>query len=96
MFQLLDDKEALVFQDQGKPLKTGTRFVVSDLKPGKYAVRYFHDENMNKELDKNFLGKPVEGYGFSNNVIEPFGPPPFKDWLFDLNENKKLELNITY
>ena len=26
-----------------------------------------HDENDNGKLDTNFMGIPVEGYGFSNN-----------------------------
>ena len=27
-----------------------------------------HDVNDNGKLDENWLGKPVEGYGFSNNA----------------------------
>jgi uncharacterized protein (DUF2141 family) len=96
MFQLMDEKEATVHQEIGKPLKAGSGFVVPNLKPGRYAVRYFHDENTNGKLDTNFLGMPVEGYGFSNNAAAKLGPPPFKEWLFDLTENKKIELNITY
>ena len=38
-----------------------------DLPPGNYAVQVMHDENENGQLDTNFLGIPVEGYGFSNN-----------------------------
>jgi len=38
-----------------------------DLAPGSYAVQVMHDENENQQLDTNFLGIPVEGYGFSNN-----------------------------
>jgi len=39
----------------------------ADLKPGQYAVQVMHDENSNGKLDTNFIGMPVEGYGFSNN-----------------------------
>jgi uncharacterized protein (DUF2141 family) len=42
-------------------------FRFTDLPPGTYAVRVMHDENDNGELDKNFMGLPTEGYGFSNN-----------------------------
>jgi uncharacterized protein (DUF2141 family) len=38
-----------------------------DLAPGTYAVQVMHDENENQKLDSNFLGIPIEGYGFSNN-----------------------------
>ena len=38
-----------------------------DLPAGKYAVQVMHDENDNGKLDANFMGIPIEGYGFSNN-----------------------------
>lgn len=39
----------------------------ADLEPGHYAVLVTHDENDNSKFDTNFVGMPVEGYGFSNN-----------------------------
>ena len=38
-----------------------------NLPAGSYAVQVMHDENDNGKLDTNFMGLPVEGYGFSNN-----------------------------
>lgn len=43
--------------------------------PGDYAVALFGDENGNGHFDTNFLGIPVEGYGFSNNPTLFLGPP---------------------
>lgn len=43
--------------------------------PGTYAVALFGDENENGHFDTNFLGIPVEGYGFSNNPTLFLGPP---------------------
>ena len=37
------------------------------LAPGSYAVQVMHDQNGNGKLDANFMGMPIEGYGFSNN-----------------------------
>ena len=37
------------------------------LPAGTYAVQVMHDANGNDKLDTNFMGIPVEGYGFSNN-----------------------------
>ena len=71
-------------------------FSIENLKPGKYAVRYYHDENLNGKMETNLVGKPTEGYGFSNNVIGKFGPPPFEKWLFELNGDKKIVLKPTY
>jgi uncharacterized protein (DUF2141 family) len=51
----------------------------NDLVAGEYAIRYFHDENDNGQLEKNLFGMPVEGYGFSNNAKADFGPVSFDD-----------------
>src|ERR1035437_1970388 len=46
-------------------------------------------------MDTNLVGKPTEGYGFSNNITGKFGPPPFKKWLFEISGNKKIVLKPT-
>jgi len=46
---------------------TQATFRFADLPPGAYAVQVMHDENDNGKLDTNFVGMPIEGYGFSNN-----------------------------
>lgn len=48
---------------------------VNDVPHGDYGVAVLHDENKNGKMDKNFLGIPLEPYGFSNNVRVAFGPP---------------------
>ncbi|TLU72616.1 DUF2141 domain-containing protein [Lichenicoccus roseus] len=50
-------------------------FAVSS--PGTYAVAIYHDENDNHHFDRNFLGLPAEGYGFSNNAVPVFAPPHY-------------------
>ena len=42
-------------------------FHFDELAAGTYAVSVMHDENGNGTLDTNFVGMPVEGYGFSND-----------------------------
>ena len=61
--------------------------IVDSLKPGKYAFRYFHDENNNKEMDTYWIKVPKEGYGFSNNARARFGPPKFKKTIFELKND---------
>ena len=68
--------------------------VFENLKPGKYAVSVLHDANKNKDLDKNKLGIPKEGFGFSNNVIGAMGPPSFKRALIDLTPEMNLDIDI--
>ena len=48
--------------------------IINDLPYGEYAIKLFHDENIDGELNSNFLGIPTEDYGFSNNATGTFGP----------------------
>jgi len=50
-------------------------FLFTGLPGGNYAVSILHDENGDQKMNKNTLGIPKEGYGFSNNVVGAFGPP---------------------
>ena len=48
------------------------------LEEGRYAIKTFHDVNDNGELDTNWIGIPLEPYGFSNDAMGTFGPPSFE------------------
>jgi uncharacterized protein (DUF2141 family) len=50
--------------------------------PGGYAVSIYHDANGNGHFDQNFLGLPLEGFGFSNNPSTMLGAPKFADARF--------------
>ncbi len=70
--------------------------VIENLKSGKYAFRYFHDENSNDEMETNWMGMPKEGFGLSNNAKGLFGSPKFKKWIFELGDNKKMTCTPSY
>lgn len=73
------------------------RFMFHDLPAGRYAVRAFHDENGNEELDTNALGIPTEGYGFANDPPSQFGPPGFEEAAVTVSDARaKAVLTITY
>lgn len=74
----LDGKYKVARQKRAVTLPvTHACFVVSV--PGYYAVALFHDKNGNHHFDTNWLGIPVEGYGFSRNPRLFFGPPDLSD-----------------
>ncbi|MDP9097104.1 MAG: DUF2141 domain-containing protein [Pseudomonadota bacterium] len=54
-----------------------------DLQPGEYAVSLFHDANANGKLDKNLLGMPTEGFGFSRNPVIAFSQPSYAATRFE-------------
>jgi uncharacterized protein (DUF2141 family) len=77
------------------PVKKGANVAIFELPEGTYAVAIIHDENKNGKLDKNFLGIPKEGYGFSNDAKATFGSPSFKEASFLLTqENKKIIIQL--
>lgn len=70
------------------PIKNNTAEVtLYDLPVGFYAVKAFHDQNDNNNLDTNFLGIPIEDYGFSNNARGIIGPPSWNNAKILINQN---------
>ena len=57
---------------------------------GEYAVKVFHDENDNNELDSNFMGVPKEPYGFSNDARGTFGPASWEDARFEIDQDSVI------
>lgn len=77
------------------PIQNRTaRWTLSDVPHGTYAVALYHDQNGNDELDTNFLGRPQEPYGFSNNARGTMGPPDFEEAAFTLSSDS-LSLTIS-
>lgn len=71
--------------------------VFRDLAPGVYAVAVLHDENQNAKMDFNFVGMPLEGYGFSNDAPVSFGPPSYAAAAFKLEaRHSRLPIKMRY
>ena len=70
---------------------------LSDLSAGTYAIAVYHDENGNGKLDRNLLGVPTEGYGFSNDARGRMGPPSFDQAAFTLGEaDQVMTIAVNY
>jgi len=96
MLQLMGPDQKVLAQIMGEIKDKKCDISINNLNSGKYAIRYFHDENLNGKMETNFVGKPTEGYGFSNNPVGKFGAPPFEKWLFELKCDTKISLKPTY
>ena len=85
-------------QMRAKASKGEVILTFHDLAAGQYAVTAFHDENNNGKLDKNWIGVPTEGYGFSNDVRARTGPPKFAQAAFGLqaDADKSISLSLQY
>jgi len=64
-----------------------------DVPAGDYAIKLYHDGNENGVIDKNVIGLPTEGYGFSNNG-GAMGQPSFQDAKFTLSSNSTISIHL--
>jgi len=67
------------------------------LPPGVYAVAVYHDQNGDHGFDRDALGRPVEGFGFSNDAPTKFNVPKFEAVRFRLPAGgKTISLHMRY
>jgi uncharacterized protein (DUF2141 family) len=76
--QAFDDGGIPVMAARSRVASDSLSVTVYDLPTGRYAVRLFHDSNGNGEMDRNIIGIPKEGYGFSGDAGGR-GPASFED-----------------
>ena len=55
-----------------------TRVCIHLPSTGTYALGVYHDADANRSFNRNGVGMPAEGYGFSNNPGTLFGLPSFR------------------
>jgi uncharacterized protein (DUF2141 family) len=96
LLELLDENENSIKGISKEIVNNKCLIVIDSLSPGKYAFKYFHDENGNRKIDANLIGIPKEGFGFSNNAKGTFGPPSHEKMIFDLTGDTTLHCSPTY
>jgi uncharacterized protein (DUF2141 family) len=97
IYRATDDFPVFGKQFKGKTSTiagTTSKVVFSKLPAGSYAVAVYHDKNNNKILDKNYLGIPIESYGFSNNARRTFSAPSFEEASFMVSANKTINITV--
>jgi uncharacterized protein (DUF2141 family) len=63
-----------------------TTVVMKNVKPGIYGIKSFQDANRNGRFDQNFLGLPLERYGFSRDARPIFSEPGFDRTRFAVKD----------
>lgn len=89
---LVDEKQNQIARTKVKISNKIATVKIDSLKPGKYAVQYYHDENSNGKIDTGAFGIPEEGYGSSNDARGFMGPPDFEDMIFVLKQDLALKM----
>lgn len=76
---------------------TRARLVYEGLTLGAYVISVLHDENGDEQMQRNSLGMPTEGFGFSNNPTISFGPPTFASTKVDVPaDTLTLQIRMIY
>lgn len=63
-----------------------TTVAMKDVKPGVYGIKSYQDANKNDKFDQNFLGLPLERFGFSRDARPIFSEPGFDRTKFTVND----------
>ncbi len=69
-------------------------YVFTDINPGTYAVKVYHDLDKNGKLNTNWVGMPKEPFGFSNDAKGKMGPPSFEDAAFEVKGDMNIVINL--
>ena len=65
-----------------------TVVTLSNLKPGVYGVKTYQDANSNGKFDQNWLGWPLERFGFSRDARPFLSAPGFSRAEFTLSDGE--------
>jgi uncharacterized protein (DUF2141 family) len=89
------DDRVVALRDVVVPAHSGTVTVeIPNLPAGDYAVALIHDVNKNHKLDKNWMGKPTEQWGMSNNPHATIKTPSFSTARFSLQHDMELHVKM--
>jgi len=64
--------------------------VFHELEFGEYAITLMHDEDLDGGMAYNWIGLPIEGYGFSTNYKPTFRAPKFEETSFQFSKNGQV------
>jgi len=79
-----------------QPVKGKVMGSFENVPSGVYAISVLQDLNNDMELNKNRIGIPQEGVGFSNDIFGRFGPPDFEKVAFEFPKKSELLINLKY
>jgi len=71
--------------------KTAT-LEIPNLRPGTYAISFYHDANSSGEMEYNLVGYPKEAFGFSSGAKAVFKAPLYADATFEITESMTITL----
>jgi uncharacterized protein (DUF2141 family) len=82
-----DDSQPIANADV-PALAPETTVAFKDITPGVYGVKTYQDANRNGKFDQNWLGWPLERYGFSRDARPLLSEPGFDRTKFTLPDGE--------
>lgn len=91
------DRDRVLQRECTKITETPVILTFTNLKAGNYAVAVMHDENNDLSVNRNDLGMPIEGFGFSQNPEIRNSAPKFSETaVFVAGANTNIKIQMKY
>lgn len=89
----LDDESGIA---TAKVKVTGNKvtYTFKNLPDGDYAIAVYQDVNSNGKCDRNMIGYPTEGFGFSKNYKPKLSAPKFDEVKIAVNQSIKTSIAL--
>jgi uncharacterized protein (DUF2141 family) len=89
------EDRSTALKDITVPAHKGTvKITVPGLPTGEYAVALVHDVNKNHKLDRNWMSKPTEQWGLSNDPHAVIKTPSYKSCTFQLKGDQDIHIKM--
>ena len=97
-----------LFNDADDFLETGSEFrvisipidsttviaVFDSLPQATYGISLYHDLDSNGDINKNFIGIPVEPWGISNEAYRMLAAPRWQEAVFTMDADKTIVIHL--
>lgn len=75
----------------------GVEWTISDLPTGYWAISVMHDADGDGRMATDWMGRPTEGWGVSNDARGSFGPPSFDDAAVEVGPGEsRIVIHLSY
>lgn len=88
------DEDAAFASGKIKVMGNKAVYTFKDLPSGEYAVAVFQDVNDNGKCDRNIIGYPTEGFGFSKNYRPRMSSPKFDEVKIAVHQSAKASIAL--
>ncbi|AXB57668.1 DUF2141 domain-containing protein [Flavobacterium fluviale] len=88
------DNESQIATAKVKAAENKVVYTFKNLPDGEYAIAVYQDLNNNGKCDRNMIGYPTEGFGFSKNYKPKLSAPDFDDVKIAVNQYAKTSIAL--